>query len=94
MAGSTNGIDQTDQWLARIELSVSRLSERLQAHTEQPWHASFITMYNDLAKRLDRMESAFITTGRWMIGTLILVVAILAAILGVAWKLLEVRPPA
>jgi hypothetical protein len=51
-------------------------------------------MYNDLAKRLDRMESAFITTGRWMIGTLILVVAILAAILGVAWKLLEVRPPA
>jgi hypothetical protein len=84
--------DQLEQWLARMELVVHGIEQRLAEHSAQPWHTSFTPMQADVLKRLDRMENTFLGVAKWMIGALFLIVGVLAAILGVAWRILETKP--
>ena len=85
--------DQTDLWLARLESSLDRIAERLSSHETQPWHVSYKPMQNDLMKRLDRLENVVISMGKWVIGILAGILAAISAILVVAWRILESKPP-
>ena len=89
--------DVPDDWFERQLASQQRYNEEtrdmLARHLEQPWHLSFTPQQADMQKRMERIESTLIGIGRWTIGALFLIVGVLAAILGVAWKILETKPP-
>ena len=85
--------DQTDLWLARLELAVTKLTDRVSDHESQPWHVSFKPMQDELMRRIDRLEGVVIGMGRWVIGILAGILTAISAILVVAWKILEAKPP-
>lgn len=87
------GLDQTDAWLARLENAVNRVESRMSDHSELPWHAGYGPTNTDFGKRLDRIENGFVGVARWVIGILAGILVALSAILGVAWKILESKPP-
>ena len=86
--------DTTELWLARLENAIAKLSDRLAVHEIAPWHASYKPMNDEMLKRLDRLEGVVISMGKWAIGMLAGILAALGAILAVAWRILESKPPA
>lgn len=85
--------DQLEQWAARLEAAQDRILERLSLHEQRPWHVSFDPFNQEMMRRVDRLENIVISIGRWMIGALLAILGALGAILAVAWRILETKPP-
>lgn len=87
------GSEQLEQWMARLEAAQDRMLERLSLHESRPWHVSFDPWNAEMMRRVDRLEGVVISIGRWTIGALLAILAALGAILTVAWRILEAKPP-
>ena len=90
--------DQLEQWIVRLERKIDQLITDFHDHAEQPVHAGFMDTLAELRRATQDMRQGFerLNNRWWQIGTAIIsiLLASLAALLGILWQLLHTLPAA